>query len=242
MLTLGFDAPRVRTVIFMAVLLSVVITLCFAFFIGVFQRDSDPLSYLKSVFSIFLGIFLLSIISSVLILARWYLWPEQRTGWNGLAITVVSIWMFIFVVWGGMRIYMHNRISQELSWVVDYGTPVSKGNLPPYFPGTFQRLEKIKKEDPLSSHFQEFSRKELTVYRRQGFIVTPQQTGSSIRFLYNQSHQVSSRVSKTPAAAQQDLQKLMKEAQADGYHQTKPSAQVNDLILQAVKRWKKLSR
>jgi predicted DNA-binding WGR domain protein len=203
-------APRARTLYLMAFGMTVLATLLVAYEFGTFREELHPdptRGNYGPVIAIIMSIPTFFIAISMLVIGRWFFWPKARsTLWKVQLILAFAVLtatsLFIapfFIPFNALK------TSPEKLWIEVEGTPVAEGWMPAYFPPSSKRLEWYDK----SAHvrrFKAFALEGATAYRQEGYVDEIGSTGY-----------VEKRDFPTPKQAQQEIERLIKKAQQEGY-------------------------
>ena len=200
------EAPKMRDLYAVALLVALVVGLIVAFAMGLWRHEPhpDPVrgspALLMAVVAM-LGAFVL--VAGILVIARWFLWPQARTWmWHSQAIIFALLGACVVIL--STVAYVSSGLSQrtQVGWVDVEDEPLPQGSRPAYFPASHQRFEWYD-ESVYGLRFWEVAVEGSVVRQRAGF------DGSR--------GDVSMKTCATPAEAAAEVQDLIKRMRSNGY-------------------------
>jgi amino acid transporter len=190
-------APRARTLYLTAFGTAILAAVLVAFEYGVFRDELNPdptRGNYGFVIAIIISIPAFFIAISTLVICRWIFWPKARdTRWKVQTILALTIFALSIMCVAPFFIpFSAWKTSPEKLWQQVEPTPVAEGWIPAYFPASSQRLEWYDQSS--------------AIRRFKGFV-------DEIHSLEG----IEKRDFATPKQAQQEVARLIKKAQQEGY-------------------------
>jgi amino acid transporter len=203
-------APRARTLYLTAFGTAILAAVLVAFEYGVFHDELNPdptRGNYGFVIAIIISIPAFFIAISTLVICRWIFWPKARdTRWKVQTILAVTIFALSIMCVAPFFIpFSAWKTSPDKLWQQVEPTPVAEGWIPAYFPASSQRLEWYDQSSAIR-RFKAFAVEGATAYRQQGFVDE-----------INSLEHIEKRDFATPKQAQQEVARLIKKAQQEGY-------------------------